>query len=156
MKTLKILKFPFYSRFNKNVCVSSGEWGEWMLQHSSNATHFGWWLQHYLCFVFVFNWSETSLEGNLLIRRITYPINSHKIFNFYQSSNKIWKFPCEFSWLFHKTMISAEKSVADPVFVPPRKRQTTKKPNGVQNYVDHIVCAQVSQCCRLFISNQVQ
>lgn len=36
-------------------------------------------------------------------------------------------------------MISAEKSVGDPVFVPPRKRQTTKKTNGVQNYVDHIV-----------------
>lgn len=35
-------------------------------------------------------------------------------------------------------------SEAEPVFVPPRKRQSSKKPNGVQNYVDHIVCAQVS------------
>lgn len=26
-----------------------------------------------------------------------------------------------------------------PVFIPPRKRQTTKKTNGTQNYVDHIV-----------------
>lgn len=30
-----------------------------------------------------------------------------------------------------------------PVFVPPRKRQTTKKTGGVQNYVDHIVSIQV-------------
>lgn len=30
-----------------------------------------------------------------------------------------------------------------PVFVPPRKRQTSKKQNGVQNYVDHIVSVQV-------------
>lgn len=31
-----------------------------------------------------------------------------------------------------------------PVFIPPRKRQSTKKPNGVQNYVDHIVSVQVN------------
>lgn len=38
-----------------------------------------------------------------------------------------------------------EKYIGDsvPVFVPPRKRQTSKKQNGVQNYVDHIVCVQV-------------
>lgn len=44
------------------------------------------------------------------------------------------------------TMVNIENgaSEAEPVFVPPRKRQSSKKPNGVQNYVDHIVCAQVS------------
>ena len=30
-----------------------------------------------------------------------------------------------------------------PVFIPPRKRQSSKKTNGTQNYVDHIVTAQV-------------
>lgn len=42
-------------------------------------------------------------------------------------------------------MINTEKNVANsvPVFVPPRKRQTSKKQNGVQNYVDHIVSVQV-------------
>lgn len=30
-----------------------------------------------------------------------------------------------------------------PVFIPPRKRQTSKKANGTQNYVDHIVTVQV-------------
>lgn len=34
-------------------------------------------------------------------------------------------------------MVGSDLSV--PVFIPPRKRQTTKKPNGTQNYVDHIV-----------------
>lgn len=34
-------------------------------------------------------------------------------------------------------MVGSEMSV--PVFIPPRKRQTTKKANGTQNYVDHIV-----------------
>lgn len=43
--------------------------------------------------------------------------------------------------------MSAEKDIVDgtPVFVPPRKRQTSKKQNGVQNYVDHIVCVQVDK-----------
>ncbi|XP_031626447.1 uncharacterized protein LOC116342827 [Contarinia nasturtii] len=43
-------------------------------------------------------------------------------------------------------MINAEKNISDavPVFVPPRKRQTSKKQNGVQNYVDHIVCVQTN------------
>lgn len=42
-------------------------------------------------------------------------------------------------------MINIEKNMNDsiPVFVPPRKRQTSKKQNGVQNYVDHIVNVQV-------------
>lgn len=40
-------------------------------------------------------------------------------------------------------MINGEKTESIPVFVPPRKRQTSKKQNGVQNYVDHIVCVQV-------------
>lgn len=42
-------------------------------------------------------------------------------------------------------MMNGEKNMSDtvPVFVPPRKRQTSKKQNGVQNYVDHIVCVQV-------------
>lgn len=42
-------------------------------------------------------------------------------------------------------MMNVDKTAIDsaPVFVPPRKRQTTKKQNGVQNYVDHIVCVQV-------------
>lgn len=42
-------------------------------------------------------------------------------------------------------MINVEKNMTDsvPVFVPPRKRQTSKKQNGVQNYVDHIVSVQV-------------
>lgn len=31
-----------------------------------------------------------------------------------------------------------------PVFIPPRKRQTNKKSNGTQNYVDHIANVQVS------------
>lgn len=31
-----------------------------------------------------------------------------------------------------------------PVFIPPRKRQSSKKTNGVQNYVDHIVNVQVN------------
>lgn len=41
--------------------------------------------------------------------------------------------------------MNVEKSGSDsvPVFVPPRKRQTSKKQNGVQNYVDHIVNVQV-------------
>lgn len=41
--------------------------------------------------------------------------------------------------------MNVEKSGIDsaPVFVPPRKRQTSKKQNGVQNYVDHIVSVQV-------------
>lgn len=30
-----------------------------------------------------------------------------------------------------------------PVFIPPRKRQTNKKSNGTQNYVDHIANVQV-------------
>lgn len=30
-----------------------------------------------------------------------------------------------------------------PVFIPPRKRQTNKKTNGTQNYVDHIANVQV-------------
>lgn len=30
-----------------------------------------------------------------------------------------------------------------PVFIPPRKRQTNKKQNGTQNYVDHIANVQV-------------
>lgn len=34
-------------------------------------------------------------------------------------------------------MVGSDISV--PVFIPPRKRQTTKKSNGTQNYVDHIV-----------------
>lgn len=44
-------------------------------------------------------------------------------------------------------MLNIENGISEsePVFVPPRKRQSSKKPNGVQNYVDHIVCAQVSQ-----------
>lgn len=44
-------------------------------------------------------------------------------------------------------MLNTENSISDsiPVFIPPRKRQSSKKPNGVQNYVDHIVCAQVSR-----------
>lgn len=43
-------------------------------------------------------------------------------------------------------MINAEKNSTEsiPVFVPPRRRgQTSKKQNGTQNYVDHIVCVQV-------------
>lgn len=42
-------------------------------------------------------------------------------------------------------MINGEKNISNsvPVFVPPRKRQTSKKQNGVQNYVDHIVSVQV-------------
>lgn len=32
-----------------------------------------------------------------------------------------------------------------PVFIPPRKRQTNKKANGTQNYVDHIANVQVRQ-----------
>lgn len=46
-------------------------------------------------------------------------------------------------------MINVEKKISDtvPVFVPPRKRQTSKKQNGVQNYVDHIVCVQVFGFC---------
>lgn len=38
-------------------------------------------------------------------------------------------------------MMNTEANSSDsiPVFVPPRKRQTSKKQNGVQNYVDHIV-----------------
>lgn len=41
--------------------------------------------------------------------------------------------------------MNVEKSAVDsaPVFVPPRKRQASKKQNGVQNYVDHIVSVQV-------------
>lgn len=30
-----------------------------------------------------------------------------------------------------------------PLFIPPRKRQSTKKCNGSHNYVDHIVTVQV-------------
>lgn len=37
-----------------------------------------------------------------------------------------------------------------PVFVPPRKRQSSKKVVGVQNYVDHIVSVQVN--CPLLCS----
>lgn len=38
-------------------------------------------------------------------------------------------------------MVGTDLSV--PVFIPPRKRQTTKKSNGTQNYVDHIVSVSV-------------
>lgn len=49
-------------------------------------------------------------------------------------------------------MMGVERdSESVPVFVPPRKRQTTKKVNGVQNYVDHIVSVQVSKCNAIFI-----
>lgn len=30
-----------------------------------------------------------------------------------------------------------------PLFIPPRKRQSSKKCNGSHNYVDHIVTVQV-------------
>lgn len=36
-----------------------------------------------------------------------------------------------------------ESSVKFGNFIPPRKRNATKKANGVQNYVDHIVTVQV-------------
>lgn len=36
-----------------------------------------------------------------------------------------------------------QKDRTQPVFVPPRKRQTNKKLNCTQNYVDHIVSIQV-------------
>lgn len=39
-----------------------------------------------------------------------------------------------------KSAVSGEER---PVFIPPRKRQTSKKVNGAQNYVDHIVNIQV-------------
>lgn len=49
-------------------------------------------------------------------------------------------------------MINVEKNMTDsvPVFVPPRKRQTSKKQNGVQNYVDHIVTVQVCKNIEYF------
>ncbi|KAJ6614857.1 Transmembrane protein [Pseudolycoriella hygida] len=34
---------------------------------------------------------------------------------------------------------------SDLSFIPPKKRQTTKKPNGTQNYVDHIVSSRTKQ-----------
>ena len=37
-------------------------------------------------------------------------------------------------------MVGKQDAVEErPVFIPPRKRQTTKKTNGSYNYVDHIV-----------------
>lgn len=49
--------------------------------------------------------------------------------------------------------MNVEKTGIDgvPVFVPPRKRQTSKKQNGVQNYVDHIVSVEV-----LFVLNFIK
>ncbi|XP_053949439.1 uncharacterized protein LOC128857718 [Anastrepha ludens] len=41
-----------------------------------------------------------------------------------------------------KSAVSGEER---PVFIPPRKRQTSKKVNGAQNYVDHIVNVQNRQ-----------
>ncbi|XP_037047527.1 uncharacterized protein LOC119082198 [Bradysia coprophila] len=40
-------------------------------------------------------------------------------------------------------MVGSDLSL--PVFIPPRKRQTTKKPNGTQNYVDHIVSSHITK-----------
>lgn len=42
-------------------------------------------------------------------------------------------------------MVNSEKAIDGtvPVFMPPRKRQTSKKATGGHNYVDHIVCVQV-------------
>lgn len=42
-------------------------------------------------------------------------------------------------------MVNSEKPIDDtvPVFMPPKKRQTSKKAAGGHNYVDHIVCVQV-------------
>lgn len=49
-------------------------------------------------------------------------------------------------------MMGVERdSESVPVFVPPRKRQTTKKVNGVQNYVDHIVSVQVRDWNKSFL-----
>lgn len=44
-------------------------------------------------------------------------------------------------------MVNLETPTDDtvPVFMPPRKRQTSKKTAGGHNYVDHIVCVQVKQ-----------
>ena len=39
-----------------------------------------------------------------------------------------------------------------PVFIPPRKRQTNKKQNGTQNYVDHIANVQVRAESIFFIN----
>ncbi|XP_055923166.1 transmembrane protein 169 isoform X1 [Eupeodes corollae] len=46
-----------------------------------------------------------------------------------------------------KTLLSTEANMLKerPVFIPPRKRQTSKKTNGTQNYVDHIVAVQNRQ-----------
>lgn len=41
-------------------------------------------------------------------------------------------------------MVGLDKTTDSvPVFVPPRKRQSSKKAGGVQTYVDHIVSIQV-------------
>lgn len=46
-------------------------------------------------------------------------------------------------------MVGLDKSNDTPVFVPPRKRQSSKKAGGgVQNYVDHIVSIQVKKDSR--------
>lgn len=40
-------------------------------------------------------------------------------------------------------MVGIENTKDFPVFIPPRKRQSSKKGSGTQNYVDHIVVVQV-------------
>lgn len=54
-------------------------------------------------------------------------------------------FTCQYIYICIKEkMVGIDKPKETvPVFVPPRKRQTTKKVGGVQNYVDHIVTLQV-------------
>lgn len=42
-----------------------------------------------------------------------------------------------------------------PIFVPPRKRQASKKSNGHHNYVDHIVNVQVTLCFLNFFTRHV-
>lgn len=51
-------------------------------------------------------------------------------------------------------MVGLEKTNDMPVFVPPRKRQTSKKSGGVQLYVDHIVNIQVQKTKQSNFLNQ--
>lgn len=46
----------------------------------------------------------------------------------------------------HTLLVTEVNTIKErPVFIPPRKRQTSKKANGTQNYVDHIVAVQNRQ-----------
>lgn len=51
-------------------------------------------------------------------------------------------------------MVGTESVKDHPLFIPPRKRQSSKKNNTNPNYVDHIVTSQVSALFSLISFNK--